>query len=310
VITATRAPDLTISRGVPARFLDALKNACSIPDKILLLNTHIDSDIIDPAIEDDIVAFAARHHLGVHVRINEYAPLGELGRLLTQGRPNILLRLTVGLVGWIGYCLNVGRLFGGDFYNPWTNSIYLSSNHPAVALHELGHAYDVSQRSWPGLYMLCRYIPGVALYQEYLASRYAVEFLREQQRHDDEVRAYRLLFPCYSTYVLGAIIELFPTSVTRGLLFYVIGAGHAVGLHFADRRMAALRTAGEADITWARQLEQDRRDVATMFTPQTVRGREQLGTGIGVFAGALTCGCLLPLTAWLGFRWGRTAPSP
>jgi hypothetical protein len=310
VITPGAGAALTISRGWPLRFLDALKNTLSIPDKILLFNTHVDSNVFDPAIEEDLAAFSHRHGLRVHVRINEYAPLAELGRLFTEGRPNILLRLTVGLLSWLGYCLNIGRLFGGDFYSPWTHTVHLSSNHPAIALHEMGHAVDFSRRSWPGLYALSRYIPGVALYQEYVASVYAIEFLHDERRHDDEVRAYRLLIPAYSTYVLGAIIELFPTSVTRTLLFYVIGGGHALAVHYAGQRMDALRAAGEADITWAQQLARDGQDVATMFSMQTVRGREQIGTAVGLVVGAATCGVLMPLTAWLGFRWGRTAPLP
>lgn len=55
-----------------------------------------------------------------------------------------------------------------------------------------------------------------------------------------ELRAWRLLFPACSTYVLGAVVELFPSAPTRSLLMPVIALGHALGISFAMKREVEL----------------------------------------------------------------------
>ena len=40
------------------------------------------------------------------------------------------------------YTIFPGRVFGGDRYNPFTNTINLYSDHPSIALHEAAHAKD------------------------------------------------------------------------------------------------------------------------------------------------------------------------
>jgi hypothetical protein len=301
-----------ITRGRPLPFLDALKNVMSIPDKLLFLTPDIDSHRIDPAVDEAVAAFAERHELTrVHVRVNEYAPLAELWRLLTNWRVSVLWRFSFGLLTWLAYCVNVGRLLGGDHYNPFSNTVNLYSNHRSIALHEMGHALDFKRRTFPGLYALSRLLPGVALYQEYLASLYAVEYLREIGDHREEIRAYRLLFPAYSTYVFGALIELFPTSVTRSLFFPVVIVGHALGHHFAGERYKELAAAGDPGFTPADLTARDRDAASEMFSSETREGRQQAGTLAGLLAGGVLCGPFAPLMAAAGFMWGSsTADNP
>ena len=123
-----------------------------------------------------------------------------------------------------------GRLFPwGDYYNPFTNTAHLYSDHPAVILHEAGHAYDFANRRWKGTYAAARIIPGVDLYQEYKASKEAFRYLQERRELDKELDAYKVLYPAYGTYV-GAY--LFPPIGT------VVGA--VLG-HLSGRSTAALR---------------------------------------------------------------------
>ena len=114
-------------------------------------------------------------------------------------------------------------------YNPYTNTVHLYSDHPAVALHEAGHAHDFAGRRWKGTYAFLRLIPGVDLYQEYKASKEAIHYLKEQQDLDAEIAAYKVLYPAYGTYVGGYI---FPPIGTV--------AGALLG-HLAGRSTAAVR---------------------------------------------------------------------
>ena len=303
---ADKRKKLSISRGRPLPFIDTLKNVLSIPAKVLLFSPHIDSRRIAPEVDSAVVDFAKRHQLErVHVRVNEYAPLAEFGRLLSNWRVSILWRMIFGLPTWFAYCINIGRVFGGDHYNPFSNTVNLFSNHRSIALHEMGHALDFKRRRFPGLYALSRLIPGVALYQEYLASLYAIEYLREIGEKEEEIRAYRLLFPAYSTYIFGALVEFFPTSVTRSILFPVLLLGHGLGHYFANRRYQEMKQKDGVTFTPMGLLTEDRKAVATMFSTHSRDGRQQWGTLIGLAIGIFSCGPFAPVMAYFGFQWSN-----
>ena len=297
-----------ISRGHPRPFIDALGNVFSAMNKLIFLNVRFENHQVDPALERSVRAFVEEHQLyEVQVRLNEYAPLEELGRLFTNGNVNIFLRLFFGLPLWLAYTLNVGRIFGGDHYNPYSNTANIYSGHEAIALHELGHALDFQRRRFPGLYSLLRYIPGVALYQEYLASLYAIEFL---QRHDDkagELRAFRLLFPAYSTYVFGALFDFFPSALVKGLMWPIIVLGHLLGNAIADQRADAMQAATSLPCPSVRkQWLEEWGETVTFLSPSNQSGKDFLGVSVGLALGTSMCGVMALPGAYFGYWLARS----
>lgn len=278
----------------------------ALPNKILFLAPDFESHVISSEVEAQIERFADRHALyDVQIRLNEYDPLGELWRLITNHRVNFLLRLVFGPFIWLGYLLNIGRLFGGDHFNAFSNTVNLYSNHVSVALHELGHALDFKHQRMPGLYALLRMVPGISLYQEYLASSHAIAWFRETGQLDEEVRAYRVLFPAYSTYVFGTLVDLFPSAATKWMLFPCIGVGHLIGNHYASQRIEAHPG---TSVTLSGQWRQEKDRAVAMFSPATVDGRGQLGLLLGLLVGSATCGWGGPIGAFFGFAAARLAP--
>lgn len=228
---------IDIERGVPIEVVDTLGNLLSLPSKILLLNPYIDSHNIDKKYEKYISEFIEQYKLyDVKVRLNQYAPLSEFQRIFMKNHMNILFRLFFGVFYFIGYLLNIGRLFGGDNYSPVTNSVNIYSNNPSIILHELGHALDFRRRKYPGLYMILKFIPFVSLYQEYKASLYAIEFLKKNKYYYDELCAYKILFPAYSTYIFGGIYEYLPSTLFVWIFTPIIIIGHIIGWIFAKKR--------------------------------------------------------------------------
>lgn len=114
----------------------------------------------------------------------------------------------------------IDRIFLGDRYNPFTHQIHIHSDLPSVALHELGHAYDFSYRRYKGSYAFARLLPFVDLYQEYVTTDQAFDYLTEnrvaKKLYKTEIESYNVLHPAYSTYVGAYLGFLAPIAWIAG----------------------------------------------------------------------------------------------
>lgn len=219
-----------ISRGEPALIVDVLgKYVFSLPEKIILANWKMGSHDITPETEEAIKQYLVENDLKeVKVRLNEYAPLGEWKRLVNNEAVGPGWRYTIGVINWLFYTILPGRIFGGDNYNPFSNTISLYSDLKTVALHEAGHAKDTAEDDYKGSYAMLRIIPFYALRDEAVASGDAISYIKSKGDTGREKRAYKTLYPAYGTYVGGQLFSYFPGVRTIGSLIGAI-PGHIIG---------------------------------------------------------------------------------
>ena len=218
-----------IERGTPRPVLDSVGWVIGIPGKIVLWDRRIDNHRVSPATERAVSEYLAANELnGVKVRVNQYAPRDEWQRLRANQSVAWGWRYTLGTFSWLGYTIFPGRVWGGDNFNPYTNTLNLYSDAPAVALHEGGHAKDFSRRTYPGTYAAIYTLPIVPLWHEGVATRDALGYLREFGSAEEEREAYTLLYPAYGTYVGGAVGDVVPGV---GLAAYcaAVAGGHLAG---------------------------------------------------------------------------------
>jgi hypothetical protein len=184
--------------------------------------------------EDSIRAYLERNELrAVKVRLNEYAPGGEWSRLVNNDGVGAGWRYTLGVVSWLLYTILPGRILGGDAYNPYTNSIYIYSDIPVVALHEGGHAKDFAGRRWKGSRAALYTLPIAPLFMEARASNDALGYSLDTDPKLLE-SGYKMLYPAYGTYIGSEMLGGVPVV---GTLAGAIGAipGHIVGRIKASR---------------------------------------------------------------------------
>jgi hypothetical protein len=213
--------------------VDTLGNVLALWPKLLLLDWRFANHAISERTEASLVQYLndrAPNLTHTHVRLNQYAPHKDLKRLVTNRWVAWPYRIFPGLlVTLLTDVILPGRLFPwGDYYNPWTNTIHLYSDRTAIGLHELGHAYDFSQQPYKGTYGLARLIPVVVLHQEWQATDEAIGYLVETGDRAGELRAYKVLYPAFGSYVGGYLL---PFGAPPGIL---IG-------HFVGRTKAAAR---------------------------------------------------------------------
>jgi hypothetical protein len=217
-----------LERGAPVLPVDVLGNVFSIIPKLLLWNRRVNLHYISPEVEDQLIAYLEARNLPViddaKFRLNQYRPGQDLSRLVKNRHVGWPYRLLIGFpVTLVFDVLLPGRLFPwGDYYNPYTNTVHLYSDHAAVALHEAGHVQDFSRRRFKGTYALLRLIPGVDLFQEYKATKEAIRYLKDTNDRETELAAYKVLYPAYGSYAGSYIFA--PIGTLAGVL-----VGHAAG---------------------------------------------------------------------------------
>lgn len=236
-VLALRTGEEQVHRGRPNAFVDGLGHYLfSLPSKLILWNWNIENHDISPETEAHLRDYLAANDLAnVKVRINEYAPGGEWSRLVRNREVGGFWRYTLGVLTTVSYTIFPGRVFGGDHYNPFTNTINLYSDHASIALHEGAHAKDFAQREYKGWYAFLRMLPLVPLHQEGLATGDTLGFHYDRDEREERKDDYRVLYPAYGTYIAGeglsAASWFGPVAypVQLGVMAAVAIPGHIVG---------------------------------------------------------------------------------
>lgn len=193
--------------GRPHKLLDAADWYWpeSLLGKLLLWNKNIDSHQISPETVDAMQTYMTENDLrNVQVIVNGYYPGNQWKRLFKNKTVGGGWRFTFGVASVVGYTILPGRFFGGDAYNPFTNTVYLYSNEPAIALHEAGHSKDFGRRKLKGTHAALYQLPLASLYYEAKATGDAIGYLRCRDT-EAEKDAYELLYPAWSTYIGGNV---------------------------------------------------------------------------------------------------------
>jgi hypothetical protein len=200
----------------------------SLPEKLILWNWKMGNHDISPETEKAIKDYLAVNHLhDVKVRLNDYAPLDEWRRLFNNESIGPWWRYTIGVINNIFYTLLPGRIFGGDYYNTFTNTINIFSDLPAVGLHEAGHSKDYAQRQYKALSALARILPLVPLFQEEVASSEAISYTDEYKMLHTQKSGYKILYPAWGTYAGGELTRFVPGVRLLSLAFVI--PGHIIG---------------------------------------------------------------------------------
>jgi len=214
-----------IERGRPQAFVDGFGWIWGIPSKIILFNHRVENHRIGPETEGAIAAYLKDNELStVKVRLNQYHPGDDWQRLRQNKSVGAGWRYTLGTLSVLGETIFPGRLFGGDHYNPFTNTIHVYSDVPAIAIHEGGHSKDFARRKWKGTYAAAYLVPGVPLYHEAIATGDALGYIELNGDPSDLQKAYNVLYPAYGTYIGSAFGDLSPVMYPVGVI-----AGHIAG---------------------------------------------------------------------------------
>jgi hypothetical protein len=233
--------------GKPNAPLDKLAWVVGLPSRILPLHGGINNHSLSQETADKLESYLQDNGLeDVYVRVNQYDPVGEWHRLRDNDRVAAPWRYSVGMLGLVGYTILPGRVFGGDLYNPFTDSLYINSDVSAVVLGEAAYAKDVRRRKLPGTYATINEFPVLALWRHVHAVNDLLGYARETNDWELERETYRVVYPQMGIHAAGGghTIATFFTSIPiYGIPLVACGGacvGHALGQSSIAQRKAEL----------------------------------------------------------------------
>lgn len=239
---------VSFAYGKPNAPLDKLAWVVGLPSRILPLHGGINNHSLSQETADKLESYLQDNGLeDVYVRVNQYDPVGEWHRLRDNDRVAAPWRYSVGMLGLVGYTILPGRVFGGDLYNPFTNSLYINSDVSAVVLGEAAYAKDVRHRKLPGTYATINEFPVLALWRHVHAVNDLLGYARETRDWELERETYRVVYPQMGIHAAGGghtIATLFTSIPIYGIPLVAWGGacvGHAVGQSSIAQRKAELK---------------------------------------------------------------------
>lgn len=220
--TGALPTQVEIQRGRPNKIIDGIGNVFGIPNKLVLLDQRADNHQISAETEMALSNYLVQNQLqDVLIRSNQYDPIGEWRRMLHNDDIRPVWRMTAGNFNLLKYTLLPGRVTGGDWYNPYSDTIHLYSDIPSLAVSKAAYAYDMRTRLNPGAYAAAKEIPIVGLAHETTATRTALAYY-ENNFPDQLQDARQILEPNNGANWGGQLLSFFPYGSVVGRL---VGSG-------------------------------------------------------------------------------------
>ena len=220
---------VVVERGRPQKTLDRFAWFVGLPERVMTLNSKTSNHHVSSETIEKLRIYLEQNDLtDVYVAVNDYDPKGQWRRLRENDRIAPFWRYSVGTISWLSYSMFPYRVFGGDEYNPFTNSLNLTSDVPALVLAEAAYAKDVHTRRHPGAYATFCDLPLLSMWRQARATSDVLGYARVQQDWDAEKQAYHVLYPHIGSTTFGPGAHFFPVA---GPFLAAGGAlvGHATG---------------------------------------------------------------------------------
>ena len=182
------AGDIRVVRGKPNRVVDGVGKVFGIPNQIALGDRRVDNHSVSRETEQQVLHYLHDQQLdSVLVRVNQYNPVGEWKRMVANKSIRPGWKLTAGNYNLLKYTLLPGRITGGDWYNPYSQTLNLYSDVAPLAVSSAAYAQDISSRVNPGAYAALKEIPGLGLRHDTTAKNLTIDWYTNQ--HPDQLES-------------------------------------------------------------------------------------------------------------------------
>lgn len=221
-IVARSYNPVQVQRGQPRPVIDMAARVIALPSRIAVGDPRVDNHRVSPQTEVAITNYLEQNGLGsVLVRSNQYAPVDELKRMIANKNIRPIWKSTFGSYNLLKYTLLPGRLTGGDWYNPYSDTLHVYSDFPAIAIAQATYAEDIRSRVNPGAYAAAKDIPLAGISHDTTATKLALKYYENQPSQEYEA-AREVLYPSLGASYGSQLGSFVPYG---GVIGKVVGAG-------------------------------------------------------------------------------------
>jgi hypothetical protein len=222
--------------GEPNKTLDRIGYVVGFPARLLTLNKNVNNHHISPETLDKLRVYLEENDItDVFVVVDKYDPKDQWKRLRENDRISPFWRYSVGAITCVGYTVFPNRIFGGDRYNPFTNTLNLSSDVPAMVLAEAAYAKDIHGQRHPGAYAsIVNDLPILTVWRQTRATSDIVAYARIHGDWTTEKQTYQVMYPQIGVGCIG------PAGFFVPVVGPFMDLGGAVAGHVAGRTVAAI----------------------------------------------------------------------
>lgn len=248
---------VVVERGGQHAAIDRMSDALSWPRRKLFPQLP-DRREVTPETLEQVAQYLNKNDLSeVRVSVRDYQPREQWRRLRESRVTPPLSRYTLGSLSVVGYTLFPGKLFGANWYSPYTDTLYINSELPSLIVHEAAFAKNLRQRKLPGAYAVARQLPLLRTWSNIDAAREVVGYAQAEDDWKLEEETYRQVYPKVgSEAVVGAGLLI---PVWWGIPLVRVAGGVAGGA--TGKAMLARR-------------EAERDDAHTELVEHDVKGRD------------------------------------
>ncbi|REK10818.1 MAG: hypothetical protein DWQ37_15355 [Planctomycetota bacterium] len=187
--------EVAVDVGEPHQQLDRMSDAISWPARKLFPDRP-DKRVIQPETTERVATYLQKNDLSdVYVSVRDYQPKDQWRRLRSNERLSPLVRYSLGSLSVARYTLLPDRVFGGNRYNPYTNTLYVNSDRPAAVLYEAAFAKNMRSRRLPGAYAAMSSLPILSLRPAIDGAEEVLGYAQTESDWELEQDTYRQVYP-------------------------------------------------------------------------------------------------------------------
>ena len=235
---------IDVQVGAESPRLDRIAMVLGFPAKLIPFSSKINTHQLSPETTEKLKTYLADNDLtDVCIYINKYAPREQWQRMRQNDRIAPAWKYTFGTGRWLADVIAPARLFGGEEYNPFTNTLMVNSDAPAVLLHEAAFAKDVRSRKYPGMYASVNELPVLSLWRRVVGAQDVISYAQSLHDWPVEEEAYIVLFPQMGAETFLAFDPFLNLSIwfTPALAMSGAAVGHVTGHVSAAYRAAEVK---------------------------------------------------------------------
>ena len=226
---------LQVEYGASRPVLDSVGWAVGIPRRVLLWDWRVDNHDVSENTISEVCRYLDQNDLNqVKVRVNQYSPIDEMRRLRDNRAISPGWKYTFGVGHVLAYTIFPGRIWGGDSYNPYTQSLNIYSDVSSLALVEAAYAKDLASQSYPSAYAASQSLPIIAMWHETRATEDVITYIAIRGTRGEQEETKKILYARYGM-VLGGDIGSFQngSGLAIGSVYQIVGAvsGHALAAY-------------------------------------------------------------------------------